>query len=146
MISMFQGSKDKQVWEVLVAHTDDTSLGDPGSTATWPIEDDRTKGPFRYLRIAQNGKNSSGQTYYLSISGFEVYGEIVDVVIDGFAPHKDERGGCAFSKSKIPLPSSSRKDYNRDEKVESLMPQGANNNKLRAGLTADMVSMMHTRS
>lgn len=39
-----QGSKDKQVWEVLVAHSDDTSLGDPGSTATWPIEDDRTKG------------------------------------------------------------------------------------------------------
>lgn len=32
------------------------------------------------------------------------------------------------------------------QKVDSLMPQGANNNKLRAGLTADMVSMMHTRS
>ncbi|KIH67050.1 HECT-domain protein [Ancylostoma duodenale] len=143
---LLQGSKDKQVWEVLVAHADDTSLGDPGSTATWPIEDDRTKGPFRYLRVAQNGKNSSGQTYYLSISGFEVYGEIVDVVVDGFAPQKDEKDKSAFGKSKIPLPSSSRKDSNRDDKVESLMPQGANNNKLRAGLTADMVSMMHTRS
>ncbi|KAK6029560.1 HECT-domain protein [Ostertagia ostertagi] len=145
---LLQGSKDKQVWEVLVAHSDDISLGDPGSTATWPIEDDRTKGPFRYLRIAQNGKNSSGQTCYLSVSGFEVYGEIVDVVIDGFTVPKEEkdRSGCSIGKSKIPLPSSSRKDSNRDEKVESLMPQGANNNKLRAGLTADMVSMMHTRS
>ncbi|EPB74190.1 Sad1 / UNC-like protein [Ancylostoma ceylanicum] len=93
---LLQGSKDKQVWEVLVAHADDTSLGDPGSTATWPIEDDRTKGPFRYLRVAQNGKNSSGQTYYLSISGFEVYGEIVDVVVDGFTPQKDEKDKCAF--------------------------------------------------
>ncbi|WKY07585.1 hypothetical protein Q1695_007222 [Nippostrongylus brasiliensis] len=145
---LLQGSKDKQVWEVLVAHSDDISLGDPGSTATWPIEDDRTKGPFRYLRIAQNGKNSSGQTCYLSISGFEVYGEIVDVVTDGFPVQKDdkERSGCSLGKSKIPLPSSSRKDSNRDDKVELLMPQGANNNKLRAGLTADMVSMMHTRS
>lgn len=145
---LLQGSKDKQVWEVLVAHSDDTSLGDPGSTATWPIEDDRTKGPFRYLRIAQNGKNSSGQTCYLSVSGFEVYGEIVDAVIDGFTVVKEEkdRSGCSLGKSKIPLPSSSRKDSNRDDKVDSLMPQGANNNKLRAGLTADMVSMMHTRS
>uniref|UniRef100_A0A158P7N2 E3 ubiquitin-protein ligase n=1 Tax=Angiostrongylus cantonensis TaxID=6313 RepID=A0A158P7N2_ANGCA len=88
---LFQGSKDKQVWEVLVAHSDDTSLGDPGSTATWPIEDDRR--PFRYFRIAQNGKNSSGQTYYLSISGFEIYGEIVDVIVDGFSPQKDDKGG-----------------------------------------------------
>ncbi|KAJ1366082.1 hypothetical protein KIN20_026670 [Parelaphostrongylus tenuis] len=143
---LLQGSKDKQIWEVLVAHSDDTSLGDPGSTATWPIEDDRSKGPFRYFRIAQNGKNSSGQTYYLSISGFEIYGEIVDVIVDGFTPQKDDKSGCPLGKSKIPLPSSSRKDSNRDDKVESLMPQGANNNKLRAGLTADMVSMMHTRS
>ncbi|KJH41368.1 HECT-domain protein [Dictyocaulus viviparus] len=142
---LLQGSKDKQVWEVLVVHSDDTSLGDPGSTATWPIEDDRNKGPFRYLRIAQNGKNSSGQTYYLSISGFEIYGEIVDVVVDGFTAQKDEKSGV-LGKSKIPLPSSSRKDSNRDDKIEPLMPQGSNNNKLRAGLTADMVSMMHTRS
>ncbi|VDM61213.1 unnamed protein product [Angiostrongylus costaricensis] len=95
---LLQGSKDKQVWEVLVAHSDDTSLGDPGSTATWPIEDDRR--PFRYFRIAQNGKNSSGQTYYLSISGFEIYGEIVDVIVDGFTPQKDDKGGsfvCFFS-------------------------------------------------
>ncbi|PAV66473.1 hypothetical protein WR25_22510 isoform C [Diploscapter pachys] len=87
---LFQGSKDKQVWEMLVAHLDDASLGDPGSTATWPIEDNQAKGPFRYFRIAQNGKNSSNQTYYLSLSGFEIYGQIVDVVVDGFAPVKDE--------------------------------------------------------
>lgn len=55
-------------------------------------------GPFRYLRIAQNGKNSSGQTCYLSVSGFEVYGEIVDAVIDGFTVVKEEkdRSGCSL--------------------------------------------------
>ena len=47
-------------------------------------------GPFRYFRIAQNGKNSSNQTYYLSLSGFEIYGQIVDVVVDGFALAKEE--------------------------------------------------------
>lgn len=39
------------------------------------------EGPYRYLRIAQNGKNASNQTYYLSLSGFEVYGNVVDVVV-----------------------------------------------------------------
>lgn len=58
-------------------------------------------GPFRYLRVAQNGKNSSGQTYYLSISGFEVYGEIVDVVVDGFVPQKDEKDKSAFVRLQI---------------------------------------------
>ena len=31
---------------------------------------------YRHLRIQQCGKNSSGQTYYLSLSGFEVYGTV----------------------------------------------------------------------
>jgi len=69
---LLQGSRDKQCWEVLRVHSDDTALNDPGSTHTWELEDCTAKGPFRYLRIAQNGKNSSGQTCYISVSGFEV--------------------------------------------------------------------------
>ena len=34
---------------------------------------------WRHMRIQQNGKNSSGQTHYLSISGFEVYGTVLGV-------------------------------------------------------------------
>lgn len=40
-------------------------------------------GPYRFLRIMQNGKNASDQTCYLSLSGFEVYGPVVDVVVGG---------------------------------------------------------------
>ena len=35
---------------------------------------------WRYLRIHQNGKNASSQTHYLSLSGFELYGTVVNVV------------------------------------------------------------------
>ncbi|CAJ0936941.1 unnamed protein product, partial [Mesorhabditis belari] len=86
---LFQGSRDNHVWELLVAHSDDTSLGDPGSTATWPIEPG--KGPYRYFRVSQNGKNSSGQTYYLSLSGFEIYGKVTDVIIEGFKVEEKEK-------------------------------------------------------
>ncbi len=32
-----QGSKNGRNWDDLLVHFDDTALGDPGSTATWPI-------------------------------------------------------------------------------------------------------------
>lgn len=77
-----QGSRDNVVWRVLIAHVNDQSLNEPGSTATWAIDYDKTvQGPYRYFRIAQNGKNSSNVTYYLSLSGFEIYGEVVDVIV-----------------------------------------------------------------
>ncbi len=34
---------------------------------------------WRYLRIQQNGKNASGQTHYLSLSGLEVYGRVTGI-------------------------------------------------------------------
>lgn len=34
----FQMSRDGNTWTTLYTHTDDSSLNDPGSTATWPIE------------------------------------------------------------------------------------------------------------
>ena len=80
-------SKDNEQWLTLLSHKDDQSLGEqPGSTATWRIA---YKYPnlvsstgWRYLRIQQNGKNSSNSSYYMSISGFELYGTVLGVCDD----------------------------------------------------------------
>ena len=67
-------------WVTLYTHTDDNSLNEPGSTHTWkftPSEDE--KQGWRHIRVQQMGKNSSGQTHYLSLSGLEVYGQVTGV-------------------------------------------------------------------
>lgn len=80
---LFQMSRDGINWTTLYTHTDDTSLNDPGSTSSWPIEvpSDEYQG-WRHVRIQQCGKNASGQTHYLSLSGFEIYGQVVSVCED----------------------------------------------------------------
>lgn len=50
------------------------------SIASWPVEPPEDSEGWRYVRIHQNGKNASGQTHYLSLSGFELYGAVVNVV------------------------------------------------------------------
>uniref|UniRef100_A0A6P4FNM6 E3 ubiquitin-protein ligase n=1 Tax=Drosophila rhopaloa TaxID=1041015 RepID=A0A6P4FNM6_DRORH len=80
---ILQGSKDGLSWTTLSSHVDDKSLVEPGSTATWPITcaaDDSLR--YRHIRIQQNGRNASGQTHYLSLSGFEIYGRVVGVADD----------------------------------------------------------------
>jgi E3 ubiquitin-protein ligase HECTD1 len=64
-------------------HVDDTSLNEPGSTASWPflLPQEETQG-WRHVRIQQTGKNASGQTHYLSLSGFEIYGTVTGVCED----------------------------------------------------------------
>ena len=53
------------------------------STASWPLEVSKDeKQGWRYVRIQQNGKNASGQTHYLSLSGFEIYGAVTGVCND----------------------------------------------------------------
>jgi len=53
------------------------------STASWPLEPAaEEKQGWRYVRIQQNGKNASGQTHYLSLSGFEIYGTVTGVCND----------------------------------------------------------------
>ena len=50
------------------------------STASWPLEPPKEEtGGWRYVRIKQNGKNANGHTHYLSLSGFEIYGEVKGV-------------------------------------------------------------------
>ena len=50
------------------------------STASWPLEPPSDQEGWRYERLQQAGKNASGQTHYLSLSGFEVYGTVVAAV------------------------------------------------------------------
>ncbi|VVC42226.1 Hypothetical protein CINCED_3A002842 [Cinara cedri] len=81
---LFQMSKDGTNWTTLYMHIDDTALNEPGNTATWSIEindKEETQG-WRHVRIQQNGKNASGQTHYLSLSGFEIYGNVTSVCED----------------------------------------------------------------
>ncbi|XP_011314687.1 E3 ubiquitin-protein ligase HECTD1 isoform X8 [Fopius arisanus] len=91
---MFQVSKDGINWTTLYTHVDDCSLNEPGSTATWTLEApaEETQG-WRHLRLQQTGKNASGQTHYLSVSGLEVYGEVTGVCEDlGRAAREAEAG------------------------------------------------------
>jgi E3 ubiquitin-protein ligase HECTD1 len=78
---LFQMSKDGVNWTTLVTHNDDKSLSEPGSTATWPVECTDDEG-YRHVRIQQNGRNASGQTHYLSLSGFEIYGKVESICDD----------------------------------------------------------------
>ena len=71
---LYQVSKDGLNWTTLVDHQDDSRLTEPGSTATWKIsladgDSEECKTGWRHVRLQQNGKNSSGQTHYLSLSG-----------------------------------------------------------------------------
>ncbi|XP_069118347.1 E3 ubiquitin-protein ligase HECTD1-like isoform X3 [Argopecten irradians] len=79
----FQVSKDGTTWDTLLNHKDDTRLNEPGSTATWTLNPskDETQG-WRHIRLQQTGKNASGQTHYLSLSGFEIYGTVTGVCDD----------------------------------------------------------------
>ncbi|XP_033103063.1 E3 ubiquitin-protein ligase HECTD1-like isoform X1 [Anneissia japonica] len=80
---LLQVSKDGHNWTTLLTHTDDSSLSEPGSTATWPLEPSKDeKQGWRHIRMQQMGKNASGQTHYLSLSGFEVYGTVTGVCDD----------------------------------------------------------------
>lgn len=64
------------------------------STASFAltVSDDEPQG-WRHIRIQQTGKNASGQTHYLSLSGFEIYGTVTGVC--------DDLGKCKFQKDII---------------------------------------------
>lgn len=80
---LFQVSKDGLNWTTLYTHVDDGSLNEPGSTSSWPLEPptEEVQG-WRHIRLQQTGKNASGQTHYLSLSGFEIYGTVTGVCED----------------------------------------------------------------
>lgn len=77
---MNQGKRDKHKYTchngyILLSH-------EPGnyvffrSLATWPLSPPPDPEGWRHLRIQLTGANACGHTYYLSISGLEIYGEV----------------------------------------------------------------------
>lgn len=72
-----EGSLDGKIWTTLKNHTDDHSLKKAGSycTYTWAI--DGNSNVFRYFRIVQTGKNSSGR-FGIFLSGIELYGVLFE--------------------------------------------------------------------
>lgn len=110
----FEGSMDNKNYFVLSQHRLDKSLNECGSTATFFLEDAAKGGAsldflsisntlyldktIRYVRIQQRGFNASDMTHYLSLSGFEIYGEIVDVVSEPLT--------IPLESSLVPKPSS----------------------------------------
>ncbi len=87
------GGPNSSDWEILHVHSNDSSLKEPGSSHTWCLSDSpliknetsaengESQG-WRFVRIQQTGRNQS-QNYTLSLSGFEIYGQVKSVVYDG---------------------------------------------------------------
>lgn len=73
-----EGSLDGRTWKPLKKHENDRGLKDPFPyyTATWMV--DGELGAFRYFRIFQTGKNSSGR-FNIFLSGIELYGVLIDM-------------------------------------------------------------------
>ncbi|KAG1971591.1 E3 ubiquitin-protein ligase HECTD1 [Pimephales promelas] len=101
---VFQVSKDGQNWMTLYTHVDDSSLNEPGSTATWPLDPSKDeKQGWRHIRIKQMGKNASGQTHYLSLSGLEIYGTVTGVCEDQLAKVCSALSGKAVKEAEANL-------------------------------------------
>eukprot|EP01084_Bolivina_argentea_P250100 418904_1 len=73
---ILEASFDGHSWQTLRAHRNDASLNHKGAVATWEL---RAKGAkYRCFRMRQIGVNSN-KHYYLSCSGFEIYGDIFQI-------------------------------------------------------------------
>lgn len=73
-----EGSLDERTWTTLRNHENDFGLirhRVSYSTCTWAI--DRNPSAFRYFRVLQTGKNSSGKLD-ISLSGIELYGVLIE--------------------------------------------------------------------
>lgn len=72
-----EGSLDGRSWKTLKKHDNDRGLKDPYPyyTCTWSV--DGELGAFRYFRIFQTGKNSSGR-FGIFLSGIELYGVLIE--------------------------------------------------------------------
>ena len=62
-------------WFTLSVHSDDKSLSRKGATHCWQLAGQQ--GQYTHFRIWQTGFNSNNH-HYLALSGFELYGELID--------------------------------------------------------------------
>eukprot|EP01083_Nonionella_stella_P119376 356792_1 len=72
----FEGSNNGTDWTVLREHDNDTSLNSAYDTHTWAINVDQY---YQMFRIFMTGEDSSNMYWYLSCSGFEIYGHLSDL-------------------------------------------------------------------
>ncbi|XP_044179726.1 E3 ubiquitin-protein ligase Ufd4-like [Acropora millepora] len=72
-----EGSLDGRKWTTLKNHEDDHGLKKdrPYGTCTWAIDGDSNA--FRYFKIFQTGRNSSGR-FGIFLSGIELYGVLIE--------------------------------------------------------------------
>ena len=70
-----EGSNDGQTWTTLRNHANDTTLAAQAmSEANWPVENCGVC--YRFFRIFQYGKTSSGNADHLFCAGIELYGDL----------------------------------------------------------------------
>ena len=87
---ILEASLDGTSWITLRAHREDASLNQKGKVVTFEL---RSKGGrYRAFRVRQIGPNSN-KHYYLSLSGFEVYGDVYQI---------------GFDKPKQPIPQGAK--------------------------------------
>lgn len=75
------------------------------STASWPLEPPSDQEGWRHVRLQQAGKNASGQTHYLSLSGFEVYGTVMAAVEEPLG-ESQWKSSCSFTPKISPRTTS----------------------------------------
>lgn len=71
-------------WDILSTHINDDSLKEQGAAGTWSVkesplvtrEEEEAGGGWRFARIQMTGRNQSGSSYSLALSGFEIYGQV----------------------------------------------------------------------
>ena len=73
-----EGSLDGEGWKTLRRHDSDRGLkgNDRYQTSTWAV--DGNSSAFRYFRIFQTEKNSSGN-FGIFLSGIELYGVLIEM-------------------------------------------------------------------
>lgn len=79
------GGPNMADWDIIHTHMNDDRMKEFGAACTWPLNADVCKKEthgWRFARIQQNGRNQSGQSYALSLCGFEIYGTVCSVVVD----------------------------------------------------------------
>ena len=103
---VLEGSNDGVSWVTLREHKGDAALNKKGATHTWTLPTPKGEG-YQLFRVRQTGRNSNNH-YYLALSGFELYGDLLpgqplagrvyshDFDQNGVMYHLGTDGGQAF--------------------------------------------------
>jgi hypothetical protein len=78
-----EGSNDGALWRFLHVHNGDRSINDSFANYTWTFDNPVTVA-YRYFRIIQTDRNQGG-LFYLSMSGFELFGTLFGTPTTGDA-------------------------------------------------------------